>query len=66
MAGGVVSGVEYDADMVGSWTQAANGTGGVRIVETNDHYGSGVDRVQVYIPRSTNQKVFARLRVVAP
>ncbi|MBN8460991.1 MAG: hypothetical protein J0M04_24435 [Verrucomicrobia bacterium] len=52
--------------MVGSWTQAANGTGGVRIVETNDHYGSGVDRVQVYIPRSTNQKVFARLRVVAP
>ncbi len=66
VAGGVVSGVEVDADMTGVWTQAVNGVNGVRIIETNDGYGSGVDHVQVYIPRVTNSRVFARLKVTVP
>ena len=66
VSGGVMSGVEYDTDMVGVWTQAVHGANGVRIVESNDNFGAGVDRVQVYIPSSSNQKIFVRLKVVIP
>lgn len=66
VASGVMSGVEYDTDMGGVWTQTMNGANGVRIVENNDSFGAGVDRVQVYIPHSSKQKIFARLKVVIP
>jgi hypothetical protein len=66
VSGGVISGVEYDTDMAGVWTRAVNGINGVGIVESNDSYASAVDKVQVYIPRSSNQKIFARLKIVIP
>lgn len=66
VAAGMISGVEHDADLAGPWTQAVNGVNGVIVVETHDFFGTGVDRVQVYIPETGNQKIFARLNVTVP
>lgn len=53
---------EYDADLLGTWSPANDGSGGVTVVVANDGFGVGVDRVTVTIPVS-GAKLFARLRV---
>jgi hypothetical protein len=57
--------VEWDTDFVGPWTNAA-GSPGVVVVEENDEFAPGVDRVKVYLPRSLspNGMLFARLSVL--
>ena len=62
--------VQYGSTLAG-WTDAEPGLPGgnpVVIDETNDHFGPGIDRVTVRIPRAlaVDQKLFARLRVDIP
>lgn len=59
---------EYDTDLTGTWTPATHGVNGVVIVTTDDGFATGVDQVDVYIPRSlaVSGKIFARLNVVIP
>ncbi|RYD18430.1 MAG: tandem-95 repeat protein, partial [Verrucomicrobiaceae bacterium] len=56
-------GVEWDADLVGTWTDTATTSGVVTTVQ--DNVEAGVDLVRVYIPRSLSPtgKLFARLKV---
>jgi hypothetical protein len=55
---------EWNTGFTGPWTNAAT-TPGVVILEDNDAFGPGVDRVRVYLPRtlSSNGLLFARLNV---
>ncbi len=53
---------EYDADLLGPWTTATNGVGGVTVSVGNDGFAVGVDRVTVRIP-ITGPVQFVRLRV---
>ena len=53
---------EYDADLLGPWTTAINGVGGVTVNVVNDGFAVGVDRVTVRIP-VTGPVQFVRLRV---
>ena len=53
---------EYDADLLGPWTAATNGAGGVTVTVVNDGFAVGVDRVTVRIP-ATGPVQFVRLRV---
>lgn len=62
---GVTAAVQYDADLVGPWTTAVNGVGGVTIIETANAGLPGTD-VKVYIPRVANTKLFSRLAVEVP
>ncbi|WP_193212813.1 choice-of-anchor D domain-containing protein [Luteolibacter marinus] len=57
-------GVEYGNGLAG-WTTAADGVDGVVVVETNDGFETGIDRVEVYIPAAlaADGKLFARLAV---
>lgn len=59
-AGTAVS-VEYGGDLSG-WTTATDGVDGVVILTTADGYGSGIARVDVYIPVGATE-LFARLKV---
>lgn len=61
---GVVAAVEYDGDLTGTWTDAINGVGGIQILEDNDFFATGIDRVRAYIPRAANSKAFVRLKVI--
>ena len=56
---------EWNTGFTGPWTNAAT-TPGVVILEDNDAFGPGVDRVRVYLPRTlaSNGRLFARLNVV--
>ncbi len=56
--------VEWSTDLAGQWANAVE-TSGVVVVEENDGFEPGVDRVKVYLPRSlaVNGKLFARLGV---
>ncbi|MGC4013542.1 MAG: autotransporter-associated beta strand repeat-containing protein [Luteolibacter sp.] len=68
VAGGTTAACEFDADLTGTWTTAVGATGVVQNV-TTDGFGTGVDKVEVYIPKATWQvagKLFARLRVTVP
>jgi fibronectin-binding autotransporter adhesin len=61
--------VQYSSSLtLNGWTEAEPGVGGVLISEDNDHFGNGIDRVTVKIPRAlaTGGKLFARLRVELP
>jgi autotransporter-associated beta strand protein len=51
-----------------AWTPAANNTNDVVVEETNDFYGTGIDRVTVRLPiaLAANGKLFARLAVEIP
>ncbi len=64
---GIGINVEYGSDLNG-WHTAVNGTGGVAITVTNDGFDTGVDKVEVSIPRSlaVGFSLFARLNVVIP
>ena len=59
-------GVEYDADLVGPWTAAVAGVGGITV--TVDGFSPGLDRVEVWIPRThaVAGRLFARLAVTNP
>ncbi len=52
--------VEFDADLQGMWTTANAGNATIQVTP-----GTTADTVTVTIPRSTNSKLFARLKVVA-
>ena len=56
-------GVEYDADLVGEFTPAIDGTDGVTITVTDDGFEAGVDQVAVFLPDSlaVDGRLFARL-----
>ncbi len=63
-------GAEYGSDLAG-WTTAQSGAptlSPVLIVEENNFYGAGIDRVTVRIPRALalTSRLFARLRVSIP
>lgn len=64
---GISAVVQYGSDLSG-WTTAAHGVNGVTITVTNDGFGTGVDKVDVSIPRSLaiGSKLFARLNAVIP
>ncbi|MGC4014851.1 MAG: autotransporter-associated beta strand repeat-containing protein [Luteolibacter sp.] len=57
----------YNTDLNTIWTPA-QGAPGVVIVPTVDGYVTGIDKVEVYIPRSlsVNGKLFGRLKVTIP
>jgi hypothetical protein len=60
-------GTQYTTNQFGTWTLAANGTGGVTVLTENDGFGSGVDRVTVRIPwtPAVSASIFARMAVTA-
>lgn len=66
VSAGVVAGAEYDTDLVPAWTTAVQGVGGVQIVTTDDGFAAGVDKVEVFVPRAANAKLFGRLNVQVP
>ena len=55
-------GAEYDADLLGPWTPAVDGAGGVTVTVANDGFAAGVDRITVRIPAQSPMQ-FVRLRV---
>ncbi len=57
--------VEYDTDLTGPWTPATNGVSGVVVQTADDGFATGVDRIDVFIPRSlaVDGRLFARLNV---
>jgi autotransporter-associated beta strand protein len=59
--------VQYGSNLAG-WSDAVAGLNGVLINVTNDDFGTGVDRVEVKIPRNlaVGSKLFARLKVTIP
>lgn len=64
---GITVNVQYGSDLTG-WTTAVHGVSSVSITVTNDGFGTGVDKVDVSIPRSlaVGSKLFARLNSVIP
>ena len=50
----------------GTWTTLADGIDGTSIAEATDGFGTGVDRVTVTLPKSSNTKLFLRLAVSDP
>jgi hypothetical protein len=57
--------VEFDSDLVGPWTKAVDGVGGVVITVDTDFFNTTTDRVNVSIP-SAGDTNFARLVVPDP
>lgn len=55
--------VEFDADLADTWTTAVHGTNCTIMVTEN---GTNPDTVEVTIPKGSNQKLFARLKVANP
>ena len=65
---GLTTQVQYGSDLAG-WTTATHGTDGVVITTDTGFYAPDApttDRIRVYIPRSENAKLFARLRTILP
>lgn len=64
---GMVIATQYGSTLTG-WTTAQHGTDGVTITVTDDGFGTGVDKVDVSIPKSlaTGSKLFARLTATLP
>ncbi len=58
--------VKYGTDLLTDWVTAQHGVDGVSIVEENDGFGPGVDKVTVSIPVTGKPKLFARLVVDTP
>ena len=57
--------VQYGSTL-GNWTNAADDAVNIIITETNDFYGTGIDKVEVKLKRTLapGGKLFARLNVV--
>lgn len=66
LSAGVVASAQYDTDLVPAWTTAVQGVGGVQIVTTDEGFASGVDKVEVFVPRGANTTLFGRLDVEVP
>lgn len=64
---GIATVAEYSTGLDG-WTTAVDGTNGVSILVTNDGFETGVDKVEVSVPRSlaSTGKLFTRLKVMIP
>jgi hypothetical protein len=66
----VTASAEYDTDLTGTWTPAADGVAGVKIVTTDNAFSvtPPVDKVEVYIPRSLSAsgKLFGRVVANVP
>ncbi|MEO8617022.1 MAG: hypothetical protein ABI600_17915 [Luteolibacter sp.] len=60
--------VEFDGDLQGTWSVAVNSQQGVVITVTSNGFGTGIDRVDVAIPRNlaVDRRLFARLRANEP
>lgn len=56
---------QYNTGLTGSWTDADGGVNGIFVAETNNGFGTGIDEVKVYLPRSLSAggKLFVRLAV---
>jgi M6 family metalloprotease-like protein len=66
VAAGVSAGAAYAAELAGPWTRAITGTDGVSVLEDHNYYASGIDRIQTYIPRGANSRIFVRLHMLVP
>ena len=53
---------EWDTDLLGVWTPAVNGAGGVTVIVENNFHDAATDRVTVRIPVA-GSRMYARLRV---
>jgi autotransporter-associated beta strand protein len=64
---GITIGAEYGSDLT-AWSPASHGANGVSIQITDHGFGTGIDRVDVSIPRSlaVGGKLLARLKVIIP
>lgn len=58
--------VKYGSNFTDDWATAQHGVNGVSIVEENDGFGTGVDKITVSIPLADKTKFFAQLRVDIP
>jgi autotransporter-associated beta strand protein len=58
---------EYGSNLT-AWTPAVDGTDGVAITTTTDGFGTGVDRVEVTVPKSLalDDLLFVRLKATLP
>jgi hypothetical protein len=58
---------EYGSNLA-DWFTAVDGEDGVTIATTEDHFGPGIDRIVVTIPKALvpGTKMFARLNVEIP
>jgi fibronectin-binding autotransporter adhesin len=65
---GIATVAEYSTSLDDGWTTAVDGTNSVFILVTNDGFETGVDKVEVSVPRSltSSGKLFARLKVTIP
>ena len=63
---GITTACQYNTDLGAAWATAVDGTDGVKVIPTLGHYGTGIDRIQVYVPRAANTKMFGRLDVAVP
>jgi len=66
VATGITSGAQYSPNLVEPWTNAMDGVAGVKVLEDPGFYGTGIDRVQVFIPCGVNPRIYGRLRVLVP
>ena len=66
VAAGITSGAQYSTSLQNPWTTASDGVGGVEVQENAGFYGTGIDRIHVFIPRGTSPRFFGRLRVLIP
>jgi len=57
--------IQYDTDLSG-WTPAVDGVDGVIISFVDDGVATGIDEVTVKIPRTLNDRLFARLSATVP
>jgi len=57
--------VEHSTTLVAPWTTAADGVDGVVVVETSGGFAPGIDKVDVFIPR-TGARGFGRVGVSLP
>jgi hypothetical protein len=61
----VTAAAEHSATLAAPWTTATHGVDGVVIVDTADGYEPGINKVEVFIPRS-GERLFGRLGATLP
>lgn len=61
----VTTTVEHSTTLAAPWTTATDGVDGVVVVETADGFTPGIDKVDVFIPRSAS-RIFGRVAVALP
>jgi autotransporter-associated beta strand protein len=58
--------VNYGTNFTTDWVTAEHGVNGVSIVEENDGFGTGVDKITVSIPVADETRFFTQLQVDVP